>query len=81
MNVREMKHMETQEDKHRLESVVCGNHVYKYILDVATMYIWTPCLGEQLSLCVDVETMLMSYCAVLVIKYHSLQVVADMFSI
>ena len=39
--------METQEDKHRLESVECGNHVYKYI--------WTPCLGEQLSLCVNVE--------------------------
>ena len=34
--------MATQEAEYSLDSVVCGHHVYKYI--------WTPCLGERLSL-------------------------------
>ena len=35
--------METQEAEHSLESVIRGNHVYRYI--------WTPCFGKWLSLC------------------------------
>ena len=34
--------MATEEAKYILESVVHGHHVYKHI--------WTPCLGERLSL-------------------------------
>ena len=45
--------METQEAEHSLEIVVRGHHVYKYI--------WTPCLGERLSLCADVGNAHESY--------------------
>ena len=40
-------------DPRSLESVVCGHHVYKYI--------WTPCLGERLSLRTDVGNLYDSY--------------------
>ena len=39
--------METEEAEYSLESVVHRHHGYKYI--------WTPCLGEHLSLCAVVE--------------------------
>ena len=34
--------MATQEAEHSLESIIRRHHMYKYI--------WTPCLGERLSL-------------------------------
>ena len=55
-----VRDMATQEEaEYKVESVVCGHHVYKHM--------WTPYLGERLSLCVDVENA-HDYCAVSVMK-------------
>ena len=43
--------------EHSLESVVRGHHVYKYI--------WTHCLGEQLSLRADMANAPDLYCTML----------------
>ena len=51
--------MATQEAEYKVESVVHGHHVYKHM--------WTPYLGERLSLCADVGNA-HDCCAVLVMK-------------